>query len=100
MRYIVYATPTSQRALRKLPEAVKAHLLGEIKALATHPLQNPSLQGGSRFLRSLHTRFRATDYRIAYEVDQKKREVAIHYVSTRENFYRKLRKLKLKSFSR
>lgn len=92
MSYTLYTTSTGQRSLRKLPEATRKHLLKKLQKLRQEPLSGRQLQGELHYLRSLHTRIQAADYRIAYEVDSKQKHVVIHYAATRENFYRKLRK--------
>lgn len=93
MSYTLYTTPTGQRSLRKLPAATRKQLLKKLQKLRQDPLSCPRLQGELRYLRSLHTRIQAADYRIAYEVDTKQRHILIHLAATRENFYRKLRKM-------
>lgn len=37
-----------------------------------------------------------SDYRIVYEVIPEKLDIVIHYLATRENFYKELTRLRLK----
>lgn len=96
MPYILYTTPTGHKAFKKLPHAVRKRLLEELEPLKTNPLRCPQLHGNLNFLRSLHTRFQATDYRVAYEVNPQKQHIIVHFVASRENFYRLLQNLKPK----
>jgi mRNA-degrading endonuclease RelE of RelBE toxin-antitoxin system len=96
MPYQLFITSAGQRSLRKLPSDVHKHLFDELQQLKTHPVQGEQLKGKYRFLRSLHTRFNNIEYRAIYQLIEKKREVIILYVATRENFYRNVEKLRLK----
>ncbi len=94
MPYTFYTTPTGYKAFKKLPKSVRKYLLAKLEPLKTNPLRCPQLHSNLSFLRALHTRFQATDYRIAYEVNPQKQHIIIHYVAARENFYRSLQNLK------
>lgn len=94
--YTIYTTPSGKRSFDKLPQDVKEHLVGEFQTLKTNPLKGEKLKGALGFLRSLHTRFIASDYRVAYEVVEKNLEIVIHYIASRENFYKQLSRLNLK----
>lgn len=96
MEYGLYTTSSGKRALKKLPREVKRHLLEKLQALKTDPRLGEQLEGEFRSLRSLHTQSAGTDYRVAYEVDDKEQAVIIWYASSRENFYKELRRLPLK----
>ena len=95
MPYALFTVPTSQRALKKLPEAVRHHLLSELQTLRTNPLLGAQLKGKFRALRSLHTRYKGTDYRVVYQVHEKEQAITVWYAASRENFYRSLEKLPL-----
>lgn len=93
MSYTVFTTPSGHRSLRKLSKSAQRHVIQEARKLADEPFIGQQLHGEFRQLRSLHTRFRSTDYRIAYEVHSDQQEVAVHYVGSRENFYKELKRL-------
>ncbi len=95
--YTVLLMPSGKRSLKKLPKPIQKKLLNKALELKNNPLQGEKLQGVVHFVRSLHTRIQKSDYRIAYEVLEKKAEVLIHYVASRENFYKQLLRLNLKS---
>jgi mRNA-degrading endonuclease RelE of RelBE toxin-antitoxin system len=96
MAYQLVTIPSARRALKKLPLAVRKHLIDAIQPLTENPQIGDQLQGNWRFLRSFHTVYRRTDYRIAYEVDKKNNQIIIRFAASRENFYKELRRLKLK----
>ena len=93
MPFAILTTPVGHRALKKLPQDVRKHLLREVDVLRANPLGGQKLQGNMRALRSLHTRYKNADYRVAYEVKEKEQAIAIWYAASRENFYRQLEKL-------
>ncbi len=94
MVYELVTTPAARRALKKLPRDVRAHLIDILQNATQDPLHSPALKAPWYFLRSLHTRYKNTDYRVAYEV--KNQQIIIHYAASRENFYRTLRQLRLR----
>jgi len=97
MNYGLYTTPAGQRTLKKFYPKVREYLFKELQALKTNPYLGRQLEGDMRFLRTLHTKHAGTEYRVAYEVNEKKQAVIIRYAATRENFYKELRRLPLKS---
>lgn len=96
MEYQIFTTTSGQRSLRKLPRQVKKPLLKEIQKLTGNPRLGEQLVREFRFLRSLHFKHANVHYRVVYEVHGKTKEVAIRYADNRENFYKKLRQMKLK----
>ena len=96
MAYEVFLTPSAQRSLKKLPQPIANQLVTQMHWLKTNPLLGQSLEGKQSFLRSLHTVITGTHYRVAYEVHEKTQEIAVYYLGSRENFYRRLSKLRLK----
>ncbi len=96
MRYTVYAAPSGQRVLYKLPPDVRTHLLNPIRQLAHDPRQGKRLKGTFRFLRLLPVVYRGTHYRIIYEIMEHAQEIHIHLAASRENLYQQLFRLRLK----
>ncbi len=94
MAYELVTTPAARRALKKLPRDVRIHLIDILQNATPDPLHSPTLKAPWRFLRSFHTRYKNTDYRVAYEV--KDQQIIVHYAASRENFYRTLRQLRLR----
>jgi mRNA-degrading endonuclease RelE of RelBE toxin-antitoxin system len=93
MRYELVAIPACLRALKKLPQDVQDHLFAEFQRVQEHPLSSPQLQGKVSFLHSLHTRYKNSDYRTAYQVDEKHKRIILWYAASRENFYKQLERL-------
>jgi len=88
--YSILTTAAARRSIRKLPKTIKGHVLGKIEDLATDPLKGHQLKGQFHFLRSLHIRYKGSDYRVIYQVFKKKKEILIYLAATRENFYKQL----------
>ncbi len=65
--------------------------------MRSSPLAGEKLTGALSIFRSFHARLKNSDYRVAYQVMSKTSEVVIYYVSSRENFYKELARLRLKS---
>lgn len=100
MAYQIVTTPAARRAIKKLPLNARNHLIKATTVLSDNPHQGQQLQKRWRFLRSFHTRFQGTDYRVVYEIDSKRKLVIIRFAASRENFYRKLHEMKLRTFTR
>jgi mRNA-degrading endonuclease RelE of RelBE toxin-antitoxin system len=97
MEYAIVTTSSGRRFIHKLPKSVKPYLLKEIQKLRLNPQKGEQLGGEFRPLRSLHLIYRGTQYRVVYYLNNKGKEVVVHYINTRENFYKKLRRLNIKS---
>lgn len=97
MLFVLYTTPIAAKALKKLPKDIKQHLLKELQVLRTQPHTGEQLKGKLRVLRSLHTRYKNTEYRVAYQVQVPEHAITILYVASGENFYRQLEKLPFRS---
>jgi mRNA-degrading endonuclease RelE of RelBE toxin-antitoxin system len=100
MNYALFASAAGERSLKKLPPRVQVQLRSEIQTLKTDPQRGEQLKEKYRFLRSLHVGFEGTQYRVIYEVDDDHQEIYILYMGSRENLYRDLEHLKLKSVLR
>lgn len=99
MPYEITITRAAERMLKKLAPPVRKHIAKEAIQLAEAPLTGSQLAGELRGLRCVHSVYRRTDYRIVYHVNAAHKEVTILAVGSRENFYKQLRGLKLKSIS-
>jgi len=96
MRYQLVTVPAARRALKKLPRDVRKHLVEAMQVLVTQPYTGKRLEDRWRFLHAVHTVYRRTHYRIVYQVDESQKQIIIRFAASRENFYRKLQKVKLK----
>lgn len=96
MVYVVTMTAPAHRMLRKLPPMIRKYLVAKALELAGNPYLGEQLKGELGFLRSLHTVYKSTHYRIVYEVNERLQEVIVQTVGKRENFYQKLKQQRLK----
>ena len=96
MNYTLYADTSFSRSLKKLSPQTIEHIQTVVLHLQTRPRLGEQLKGKFRFLWSLHTKLNNTDYRIVYTINDRKREIMVHYVATRENFYEEIKRLQLK----
>lgn len=96
MIYKIFAAASGQRAFRKLSPELQKHIQIEILSLTNNPTKGQRLKGEFRFLYSLHTAFAGTQYRIVYEINPNQKEIYIHYVGSRENFYKQVSRIGIK----
>jgi mRNA-degrading endonuclease RelE of RelBE toxin-antitoxin system len=89
--YTLFFEPSAFRIFKKLPKAVKDHLISEAEILKTEPLSGKPLIGGSGF-RSLRTGYKGTEYRIIYQVIETTETIIIRLADKRENIYKRLQK--------
>ena len=91
--YRVYITPSARKAAKKLPQAVKDAVLEASRTLARDPYAGERLTGSLHMLYSFHFTEDQSEYRIVYSLDHPHRLIIVHLIHTRENFYRKLKRL-------
>ncbi len=97
--YQLVTTPAAAKSIKKLPPLVRSHLKTVCTTLGEKPYLGEKLHGSLKFLYSLHARYKNTDYRVIYEVDETQHTIIIRYAGPRENFYNRLTRLKLKPLS-
>jgi len=97
MAYQLEITSAGRRAAKKLPKKVRQAIVSKSQVLKTNPLAGEKLRGKYHFLRSFHLSLKGTQYRVIYEIDKKKQKIYIRYADSRENLYRDLDKMGLKS---
>lgn len=85
--YRIVFKPSVEKDLRALPKSVVARILERIESLKDDPLPRQSIKlAGAEQL----YRIRIGDYRIVYGVDNKARQITVHYARHRREVYRKL----------
>lgn len=97
MPYELLMTGRVEKEFRKFPSHIRDALVNETFKLADNPTLGGQLKGSFRAFRSLHLKIQNIQYRVVYEVIEEKREIYILAVGTRENFYTRLERMKLKS---
>ena len=97
MHYTLVTTPSARKSLKKLPRNIREALITKLTPLRTDSDKGKPLQGKFKALRALTAVLISVNYRVVYKVDKVSKEVIIIYAATRENFYKELRRLKLKA---
>lgn len=93
MAHQLVVTPSAKRAFKKLPRGTREELLDATAVLETDPHAGERLSGPLHFLYSFHFKYLNVEYRVAYTIDDTKKQIVVHFAHTRENFYEKLRRL-------
>lgn len=96
MKYVLLVGNSFDKSLRKLSSDVAEHIENVVFQLEDNPRAGEQLKGEFRHLWSLHTKLDNVQYRVIYSLDTIKREVMLHYASSRENFYKEVKRLRLK----
>ena len=85
--YSIVFKPSVEKDVRALPPSVIARLMKKIEALKNNPYPRQSVKLAST---ERSYRLRAGDYRIVYGVDDKAKEIIVHYARHRREIYRGL----------
>ena len=96
MTYQLVTVPAARKSFKKHPREVRKSLIDRLEVLKTNPQTGEQLERPWQTLRSFHAVLAGVQYRAVYEVDQRQHLIIIRYAATRENFYKELRRLKLK----
>ena len=96
MAYQLLTVPAARKSFKKLPTEIRKGLVDRLEILKTKPQAGEQLERPWQMFRSFHAVLAGVQYRVVYEVDQRQHLVIIRYAATRENFYKELRRLKLK----
>ena len=95
--YEVLVSSSGQRALKKLPISIRQTLFDEARGLSKDPFLGKRLEGEFKHLYSLRVIHGGTHYRLIYQVNQDKKQVIVLFAGSRENLYRRLTQLKVRS---
>ena len=85
--YKIDFKPSAEKDLRNLPRPTIARIKEKIEKLGAEPLPIQAIKLSTA--EHLY-RIRVGDYRIIYEVDERKMQVIIHYIRHRRQVYRDL----------
>jgi mRNA-degrading endonuclease RelE of RelBE toxin-antitoxin system len=99
MAYRLVTVPAARKSFKKLPREARKSLIDRLEILKTNPQAGEQLERPWQVFRSFHALLAGVQYRAVYEVDLRQRLIIIRYAATRENFYKELRRLKLKPLS-
>ena len=92
MKYEVIFDKKASKYIKNLEEDKKEIFKNEIENLSDNPYQNSQLKGILKGVYSHHIKITNIEYRIAYEIFKSTKRIAILYISTRENFYKELKR--------
>lgn len=96
MPYALLMTSRVEKELRQFSSHIRTPLVTETLKLAEQPHLGEQLKGRFKAFRSLHINIRNVQYRVVYEIIENLQEIHIHALGSRENFYAKLERMKLK----
>jgi mRNA-degrading endonuclease RelE of RelBE toxin-antitoxin system len=99
MTYTLQIDNAAYKIFKKLPKPTQKKAISEAQALIKNPDSGKSLKGEFSYLRSLRFNFKGTSYRIIYQTLPKTSTIVVRLADTRENIYRRLKKMKTKSLS-
>lgn len=97
MSYELMLMGRADKEFHKFPPQIYKKLTTEALKLKDNPTLGEQLKGNLRAFRSLHIKIQNVQYRVIYEINEAKKEIYVHAVGTRENFYVRLERMKLKS---
>ncbi|HUV58652.1 MAG TPA: type II toxin-antitoxin system mRNA interferase toxin, RelE/StbE family [Desulfatiglandales bacterium] len=92
-RYQVFIAPSAHRRYKKFDSDLQQKIKREVEKLTKDPHIYRELKGPLKGIRSYHFEHRKTQYRIAYRILERKKEVEIVLVKSREAFYQILRRI-------
>lgn len=97
MPYALLMTARVEKELRQFSIHIRTPLVNETLKLAEQPHLGEQLKGRFKAFRSLHIKIGNVQYRVVYEIIESTQEIYIHALGSRENFYARLERMKLKS---
>ncbi len=94
MSWEVYFSTTAKKSIKRLRPDIKNQLIKACeKIIIQNPLSGKQLRGAFLGKRTLRYNISGTNYRIAYQINKKEKRVGIILIHTRENFYKKLKRI-------
>ena len=85
--YEVFMAPSAHKRFKKFELPLQKKIKEEVQKLATDPHSCEELKGPLKNIRSWHFDYCKTQYRIAFQVVEDKKQVEIVLVNKRDNFY-------------
>ena len=93
MAFEIFITSSAKRAIKKLPYNIKEEVVTLCEDyIAKHPFDSEKLRKPLDECHSFHFKTNNVHYRIAYRIAEDYERIDVILVSTRENFYQKLRR--------
>ena len=91
--YQVLMAPSAHRKYKKFSLHLQQKIKQEIEKLLKDPHHYEELKGPLKGIRSYHFEYDRTQYRIAYRILEKAKEIEIVLIKSRESFYETLRRI-------
>ncbi len=91
--YQILITPSAKKSAKKLPKFVRKEIVIKSQKLKQNPYLGEKLSSSLHFLYSFHFKVKNVEYRAAYTIDTSQELVIVHLIGSRENFYKKLKRL-------
>ena len=85
--------PAAHRRYKKFGLLLQEKVRQEVGKLAKAPHRYTELKGPLKGIRSYHFEHEKTQYRIAYQVIEERKQIEIVLVKSRESFYQALRRI-------
>jgi len=92
-RYQVFMAPSAHRRYKKFDSGLQQKIKEEAKKLSEDPHIYKELKGPLRGIRSYNFDYSKTQYRIAYQILEDKKEIEVVLVKPRGGFYQTLRRI-------
>lgn len=90
--YSVEVTSRARRELGKFDRPLKEKVIQESRKISETPNMGKLLSTPFKSIRSHHFRFKGSEFRMAYQIEEKEEKIIVHLVAPRENFYARLRR--------
>lgn len=85
--------PSIKKDIKKLDPGSREDIKNDwIQKILTDPYRGEELSGILKGIRSFHFKIRATNYRVAYTIEEKEKIVNVLMIGKRENFYQILKR--------
>ncbi len=91
--YAIVMAPSAHKRYKKFGQNLQQKIKKETQKIANSPYSFKQLSSPLSILRTYGFHYQNTEYRIAYRINDKKYQIEIVLVKTRENFYDILKKV-------
>jgi len=90
--YEVFLESKAKKIVKKLPQKLQEIIDTEIEKIRHNPFLGEAKKGDILGIKVHKFKFFALQILIAYEVDEKRKQIIIYLIGPHENFYRDLKK--------
>ncbi|NLJ79506.1 MAG: type II toxin-antitoxin system mRNA interferase toxin, RelE/StbE family [Firmicutes bacterium] len=90
--YQIIMPNSVKKDMKKLDKAAVKLIIRQLEKLSTNPRLGTRLSGDLSYLFKLSVRQQKIEYRVVYKIIDKRLEIHLIHIGTRENFYDNLRR--------